>query len=138
MRQRRFQTLETVCRSVDKGMGFEKLTIDIEHAVMNRCKDLIGVEARRGRGAARTRMHCTMNTKNKFLHGIMNCSFCRRPHSTCCAVLFLALRIQWNRLAWALYILPPLPCTLASRRCPCCPSHVFGHSQNYHATRGFK
>jgi hypothetical protein len=27
-------------------MGFEKLTIDIEHAVMNRCKDLIGVEAR--------------------------------------------------------------------------------------------
>jgi len=31
--------------SVDKGMGFEKLTIDIEHAVMNRCKDLIGVEA---------------------------------------------------------------------------------------------
>ena len=35
-------------------MGFEKLTIDIEHAVMNRCKDLIGVEARRGRGAART------------------------------------------------------------------------------------
>ena len=32
-------------RSVDKGTGFEKLTIDIEHAVMNRCKDLIGVEA---------------------------------------------------------------------------------------------
>eukprot|EP00435_Cladocopium_sp_Y103_P034588 s194_g8.t5 len=38
--------------SVDKGMGFEKLTIDIEHAVMNRCKDLIGVEA--GMGSVHT------------------------------------------------------------------------------------
>ena len=41
-----FRSAKIYSRSVDKGMGFEKLTIDIEHAVMNRCKDLIGVEAR--------------------------------------------------------------------------------------------
>lgn len=59
-------------------MGFEKLTIDIEHAVMNRCKDLIGVEAQKGVQLKRWYKVAAPRSPDKDAvalchHGIMNC-----------------------------------------------------------------
>ena len=58
----RVQSVEcSACaRSVDKGMGYEKLTVDIEHAVMKRCCQLAGLDEAAAHEGGDSRKSSTM------------------------------------------------------------------------------